>query len=125
MRHVRDLGEIMKLLIKKSRLVLWLAALTIIAAQNLAVLGATVTYPIAACNTSLQACINAASPGDTVQVATNFPISEDLMISKSLTVRAAAGFSPVLNDFAEVSLFNLGDQSNNIVFEGFTFDPGY
>ena len=88
--------------------------------------GAVLTYPSAgACNTTLQACIDAASPGDAVEVATSGPISEDLTIDKSLTVRPAAGFGPVLNDFASVLLLNPEPKSNSIVFEGFTIDPGF
>lgn len=88
---------------------------------------ATVTFPSATptCSTSLQACINAAGPGDIVEVATNNPISEDLNIEKSLTLRAAAGFSPVLDDLAAVVLSNPATLSNSIVFEGFRLNPGF
>jgi hypothetical protein len=85
----------------------------------------TLTYPSASCNSGLQACIDAASPGDTVEVATSNPIGEDLMIDKSLTVRPAAGFGPVLDDFASVLLLNAEPSANTIVFEGFTLNPGY
>ena len=81
------------------------------------VTGATLTYPSASCNTTLQACIGVASSGDTVQVATNIPIGENLTIEKSLTLRPAAGFSPVLNNGARVRLLNLASAANSIVFE--------
>src|SRR5689334_8533567 len=68
---------------------------------------ATFTYPSAPCSTTLQACITTAAPGDVVQVATNVPIGEDLVVDKSLTLRSAPGFSPVLNNDASVSLLNV------------------
>jgi hypothetical protein len=79
---------------------------------------------VGGCNSSLQACIDFASPGDIVEVATASPISEQLFIDKSLTLRPATGFTPVLNNGARVNLFNLGSASNTIVFEGFTIDTG-
>jgi hypothetical protein len=59
---------------------------------------ATRTWPgPSPCNTTLQACIVGADAGDAVEVASNGPIVESLeIVGKSLTLRAAAGFSPVL-----------------------------
>ena len=57
----------------------------------------TRTYPgPAPCNTTLQACINGATAGDTIELATNSAIDENLTISKSLTLRGATGFDPVI-----------------------------
>ncbi len=54
-------------------------------------------YPGAgACSTTLQACINAAAGGDTIELATNTPIDETVTITRSLTLTAAAGFEPVV-----------------------------
>jgi hypothetical protein len=87
---------------------------------------ATLTFPSASsCNTTLQACIDSASPSDIVEVATSSPVGEDLFIDKSLTLRAAAGFSPVLDDVASVVLYNSETKSNSIVFEGFTLNLGF
>src|SRR5262245_35240951 len=87
--------------------------------------GTTLTYPsVSTCNSTLQACINSASPGDTVQVATNVPIGESITVDKSLTLRPAAGFSPVLNNGSRILLLNLPQSANSIVFEGFTIDTG-
>jgi hypothetical protein len=104
-----------------------LAALTLLAAAtaHTSTLAATLTFPTAACSTTLQACVNAAAPGDTVEIATNLPISEDLIIDKSLTLRPALGFSPVLNDNASVILLNTAGKSNTIAFEGITLNHGY
>lgn len=46
---------------------------------------------------TLQDCINGASPGDTIQIATDTPINEGAHIEKSLTLRAAAGFHPTIS----------------------------
>lgn len=59
--------------------------------------GATLTYPgDAPCGGTLQACIDGAAAGDTVELATNGSITEDLEIGKSLTLRAADGFVPII-----------------------------
>ena len=62
---------------------------------------ATLTYAgpggaAAPCDTTLQACINGASSGDTVAIATNSRIDENLTIGKSLTLTAASGFTPLI-----------------------------
>jgi exosortase sorting signal-containing protein len=55
------------------------------------------TWPGAApCNTTLQACIDAASPGDSIEIATNGPVAESLTVTKSLNLRPATGFTPVI-----------------------------
>ncbi|WP_203594763.1 choice-of-anchor Q domain-containing protein [Wenzhouxiangella limi] len=64
--------------------------------------GATLTYPGAApCDDTLQACLDGAAAGDIVELATNAPIDEDLAITKSLTLRAADGFAPVIGGGAD------------------------
>lgn len=105
----------------------FLAALALLAAAtaHTSIRAATLTFPTAACSTTLQACVNTAAPGDTVEIATNLPISEDLLIDKSLTLRPALGFSPVLNDNASVILLNTAGKSNTIAFEGITLNYGY
>jgi hypothetical protein len=56
---------------------------------------ATLTYPGAApCNTTLQACVTAASAGDTIQLAVNTVIAEFVTIGKTLTIQPAPGFAP-------------------------------
>jgi hypothetical protein len=114
----------MKVHFKTGKSVACLAILVALQVISSTAQAATFTYPSAACNADLQACINAAAPGDAVEVATASPISEQLFIDKSLILRPATGFSPVLNNGARVNLFNLGSASNSIVFEGFTIDAG-
>jgi FG-GAP-like repeat len=53
----------------------------------------------APCDTTLQACITAASPGDVVKIATSTTVHEDLTIDKSLTLQPAATFTPVIDGF--------------------------
>ena len=49
----------------------------------------------APCNGTLQACINAVAGGDTVLIAINTPINENLTINKSLVLKAQSGFRPI------------------------------
>jgi hypothetical protein len=88
-----------------------------------------VTYtwngPASPCGSTLQNCINFASAGDVVQVATNVSINEDLTIDKSLTLRAAPGFSPALSPLRIVLLTNPNPRSNSIRFENFTLSRGF
>jgi hypothetical protein len=63
--------------------------------------GATLTYPgVGACGTTLQACVDAAAAGDTLEIATNTPIDTDVTIAKSLTLTARSGFTPVIGTSA-------------------------
>ncbi len=60
---------------------------------------ATLTYPgPGACGTTLQACIDVSAKGDVVEIATDDRIQEDLSLQKSMTLRAAPGFHPVVGD---------------------------
>lgn len=54
---------------------------------------ATLTYP--ECDESLQVCMDASDPGDTILIATNEPIVEEISIPHGLRVEAAEGFDPV------------------------------
>jgi hypothetical protein len=58
----------------------------------------TLSYPGAApCDTTLQACINAGTAGDTVELAFDNLNDEDVLVSdKSLTLQPAAGRTPKL-----------------------------
>jgi hypothetical protein len=81
--------------------------------------------PASPCGSTLQNCINASSPGDVVEVATNVPINEDLTIAKSLTLTAAPGFSPSLSPLHFVLLSNPNPLANSIRFEHFTIARGF
>ncbi|NEZ04936.1 right-handed parallel beta-helix repeat-containing protein [Wenzhouxiangella sp. XN201] len=91
--------------------------------------GETFTYPGGApCQGTLQACIDGAAAGDTVELATHASIMEDLQIAKSLTLRAAEGFLPIIGGGAEEKSVDLcphlGPEtgSTSIEIEGLTFD---
>jgi hypothetical protein len=67
----------------------------LVLAGGRAALAETRTFPGAApCDTTLQACVDGATEGDVVQLATNGPIAEGVSIAKSLTLEAAPGFTP-------------------------------
>ena len=57
----------------------------------------TWTFPSGACAGTLQDCIDAAGPGDTVKIATDTPIDEFASIERSLILRAAPGFHPTVS----------------------------
>jgi hypothetical protein len=79
------------------------------------------TYPSASppCNTTLQACIDGASPGDVIRIVTNTPIAEIPIIGKSLTLEAGAGYHPVI----EFGLFAYAETTatSDILVRGLTF----
>ena len=82
------------------------------------------TWPSAGCAGTLQACIDAAAAGDIVEIATDGPIDETPQIDdKSLTLRAAAGFTPVF--ISPNSIFAFGGAAPaTIVVEGLTIANG-
>jgi hypothetical protein len=58
---------------------------------------ATRSYPgPAPCDGTLQACITGADEGDAVQIATNGPIDEGLLVEKSITLEPAPGYVATL-----------------------------
>jgi Ca2+-binding RTX toxin-like protein len=58
----------------------------------------TWTWPSGSCNTTVQACVTNAASGDTVLLAQNGLIAEQVNITnKSLTLSAQTGFTPMLN----------------------------
>jgi len=56
----------------------------------------TRTWPgVAPCAGTLQACVNGATDGDRIEIATSTPIAEDLSLyDRSLTLTAADGYAP-------------------------------
>jgi len=56
----------------------------------------------APCDTTLQACIDGADPGDRIEIVTNTPIHESLDVEKSVTVTAGAGFHPIVGGGSSV-----------------------
>jgi hypothetical protein len=82
------------------------------------------TWPgTAPCDTTLQACIDAAASGETIEVVTNGPIGESPTIEKSLTLRAATGFNPFF--VSPNSIFTFGGPADvTVVIEGMTIENG-
>lgn len=80
-----------------------LAALLALAATltSPAATAAPLTFP--GCGATLQACVNAAASGDTVELATDSWINEAVTVTKSLTVQAAAGRRPGVRSLVAVA----------------------
>lgn len=79
------------------------------------------------CNTTLQACLDAADAGDIVEVASDGPITGPIeLYRKSLTLRPASGFSPVFQagSFTNVIDAYGADTLVAIVIEGLTVRDG-
>jgi hypothetical protein len=86
---------------------------------------AVFTYPGPdPCSTTLQACIDGAGVGDTVQIGTNSPINESPSLTKSLVLRAAAGFAPVLSQNHTITATSSGVTNNTFTIQGFTLQRG-
>jgi len=82
------------------------------------------TYPGAApCDTTLQACIDGSTAGDTVEIATN-TVDESLDIVKSLTLRPASGFAPRFPNFHTVVASGSGTANNSFTIQGLTLETG-
>jgi hypothetical protein len=77
----------------------------------------------APCDTTLQACIDGATEGDVVQLATNGPIDESVSITKSLTLEPATGFTPqfAVTRFVDVEMT---DPARTVVVRGLTLLNG-
>lgn len=82
------------------------------------------TWPSGGCAGTLQACIDAAAPGEVIEIATAGPIPESPQINdKSLTLRPAAGFTPLFASPNSIFVFG-GDLAATNVVEGMTIANG-
>lgn len=77
----------------RRRYVSALLAAGIVVAASRAPAADIITFPSAGCAGTLQQCIDGAAAGDTIEIATNALIDEDLTIQKSLTLKSASGFT--------------------------------
>ena len=66
-----------------------------------AAMAAPLTFP--GCGATLQACVDAAASGGTVELATDSWINETVTVTKSLTVQAAAGRRPGVRSLVAVA----------------------
>jgi hypothetical protein len=99
----------------------WLAAGTLVAMPTFA---SALVWPGAApCDATLQACINSASTGATVEVASNATIDETLSFGVPLTLRAASGFAPQLA--LDRAIIATANNDGTYAIEGFTLNRGF
>jgi hypothetical protein len=93
--------------------------------ENLVGADGVVTYPGPdPCDDSLQACIDAADPGDTVELATSRPIEESPEIDKSLTLRSAPGFEARFAEGHSIHATAEGDADAEIEIRELTLSGG-
>jgi len=89
---------------------------------------ATLTWPGAApCAGTLQACIDAAADGDRIEIATETPITSDIMLTdRSLTLTAADGYNPVVQSATVVVCSTTGYTSDFLTrLSHLRIDQGY
>lgn len=85
----------------------------------------TLTWPGASpCDTTLQACINAASDEGTVEIATDDPIDEALLVTTSVTLREADGFTATLANDRDLLILNGDPDSITVVVDGLVLTQG-
>jgi len=80
---------------RDSRFAAALAVLLVVSGIGRSVPAVSQTYP-GPCGATLQLCLDGLPAGATVEVATAGPIVEDITATKSVTLKPAAGFSPVI-----------------------------
>lgn len=88
---------------------------------------ATRTYPgPAPCNGTLQACLDGASSGDRIEIATTAPIDESVALRKSLTLTGAAGVTPLIGGGTTERGMRLQPQGGaaSVLVEGLTVSNG-
>ena len=74
---------------------------------------------------TLQQCIDSASSGDTVQIATNAVIQESPTFQKSLTLQAAPGFHPLFAASQSIHAVSPMTGSTSITVQGLTLADGF
>lgn len=83
------------------------------------------TWPGASpCDGTLQACIDAAGAEDTVEIASDGPIDEDIVSYGSLDLVAAFGFTPRFAPGRSVVANTSGSSDQAIRIQGLTLDGG-
>jgi hypothetical protein len=76
------------------------------------------------CNGTLQACVDAATADDTVEIATNGPIDEEIVSYGSLDLQAAFGFTPRFASGRSIRASSSGAADQAIRIQGLTLDGG-
>ena len=88
---------------------------------------ATVNWPgTSPCAATLQACINASSSGDRIEIVTNTPINESLFIDqRSVAVVAANGYRPQLALSQSISISSTTTTGNQtVLIDGLRLQSG-
>lgn len=88
---------------------------------------ATLIWPVSAgCTTTLQACVDAAFDHDRIEIATDGPIIEGVaMHARSLTLEAAAGFSPVFRGVGIIANNSGSNGDLTVRIKGLRFEDGF
>ncbi|HUO72298.1 MAG TPA: right-handed parallel beta-helix repeat-containing protein [Solirubrobacteraceae bacterium] len=76
------------------------------------------------CDTTLQACVSGANPGDRIRIETDGPIDESIAFSKSLALTAQAGFHPVFSAGRSITATTASMGAYSIRIEGLTLAQG-
>jgi len=76
------------------------------------------------CDTTLQACVSGANPGDGIRIDTDGPIDESIAFSKSLAFTAQAGFHPVFSPGRSITATTASTGAYSIRIEGLTLAQG-
>jgi hypothetical protein len=87
---------------------------------------ATLNWPgPAPCNGTLQACVNAAANGDTIELVGSSPITQIVNITnKSLTLRGRSNTGSTFQGFVQLEISTTGSASPTVVVEGLVFTNG-
>jgi len=74
------------------------------------------------CDGTLQACIDAAGADDSVEIATDGPIDEEILSYGSLDLQAASGFTPRFAFGRSITANSAGAADQAIRIQGLTVD---
>jgi|GEM_PF-1221015 len=97
-------------------------AITLYASQSTAV----VIWPdtVAPCNTTLTACAEALTPGETIEIRTNGPINQSLITGKGVSVVAGAGYKPVFAAGHVIDISGTSQGDLEVTISGLTLTSG-
>ena len=102
-------------------------ALLLAATLPVAADAATLTWPGSpGCTGTLQACVDAATDGDRIEIATDTPITEGLALhARSLTLTAADGYRPVFQGVGIIANDSGGSGDISVSVSRLRFDNGF